>query len=82
MDSAEFREQESLRRREQLINAQIQVNVPQNVTPVAGVPEEHLSERRVRIFKQAKNVMQSATFDTKNWKIGMIIVLHTDSSSG
>lgn len=70
LDATEFLHKDRIAKQEQLINTRIQVDAPQDVTPVAGVPDEQLRERRVRIFKQAKNAMQSATFDTKNWKVG------------
>lgn len=51
-------------------NVRIETEASPDVTLFNGVPREHIDKRRVRIFKQAKNAMQSATFDTKNWKIG------------
>lgn len=39
------------------------------ITPVTGVPEEHIKTRLVRIFKPAKNPMQSGTFNTRKWKM-------------
>jgi NADH dehydrogenase (ubiquinone) Fe-S protein 4 len=47
----------------------ITVDVPLDITAVTGVPEEHTKSRRVRIFKPAKNAMQSGTNNTKTWKI-------------
>jgi len=40
-----------------------------DITPVTGVPEEHVASRRVRIFKPAKNAMQSGTNNIKKWKM-------------
>lgn len=71
MKSKEFIRQQEMANRQNLVDAYIQVDSPLDVTPITGVPEEHFKTRRVRIFKQAKNSMQSATFDTQNWKIGM-----------
>ena len=34
-----------------------------------GVPEQHIKERYVRIFRPAKNAMQSGTHGVKRWKI-------------
>ena len=51
-------------------NVKIETEVSTDVTLFNGVPREHIETRRVRIFKQAKNAMQSATYDTKNWKLG------------
>lgn len=36
---------------------------------MSGVPEEHIKERRVRIFVPAKNAMQSGTNGSKTWRI-------------
>ena len=71
MKSKEFIRQQEMAKRQNLVDAYIHVDMPLDVTPVTGVPKEHVKTRRVRIFKQAKNSMQSATFDTQNWKIGI-----------
>nr|CAG4641205.1 EOG090X0DNW [Eulimnadia texana] len=47
----------------------ITVEAKVNIAPITGVPEEHIQTRRVRIFKPAKNAMQSGTANTKVWKI-------------
>lgn len=36
---------------------------------VSGVPEEHVKERYVRIYRPAKNAMQSGTAGVRRWKI-------------
>ena len=36
---------------------------------ITGVPEEHVKERYVRIFRPAKNAMQSGTAGVRRWKI-------------
>ena len=36
---------------------------------MAGVPEEHIKPRMVRIYVPARNAMQSGTFGTRKWKI-------------
>jgi len=36
---------------------------------ISGMPEEHTLERQVKIFKPAKNPMQSGTAGIKRWKI-------------
>ena len=41
----------------------------EDIAPVTGVPEEHIKTRRVRIFKPAKNAMQSGTNNTHRWKM-------------
>lgn len=40
-----------------------------DLTPVTGVPEEHVKSRRVRIFVPARNAMQSGTENTHHWKL-------------
>ena len=40
-----------------------------DVTPITGVPDEHIKTRRVRIFKPAKNAMQSGTANIKRWRM-------------
>lgn len=41
----------------------------QDSATLTGVPEEHVVGRRVRIFRPAKNAMQSGNANTKLWKI-------------
>ena len=36
---------------------------------MSGVPEEHITTRRVRIYIPAKNAMQSGTFGTRKWRM-------------
>lgn len=38
-----------------------------NISPVTGVPEEHVKTRLVKISKATKNVMQSGTDNTHSW---------------
>jgi len=40
-----------------------------DITAVSGVPEQHIKERYVRIFRPAKNAMQSGTAGVRRWKI-------------
>lgn len=54
-------------------NVKVEIEVSKDVTVFNGVPREHIDNRRARIFKQAKNAMQSATNETKLWKIGKSI---------
>lgn len=61
-----LRRHETLRK-EALRETKIPVNEAMDITTVSGVPEEHISERRVRIFKPPKNAMQSGTNDTHRW---------------
>ena len=47
----------------------ITVQGPADITAVSGVPEEHTRERYVRVFRPAKNAMQSGTAGVRRWKI-------------
>jgi len=47
----------------------IEVEGAVDITNISGVPEEHIKERNVRIFRPAKNAMQSGTHGIKRWKI-------------
>ncbi|CAD7091977.1 unnamed protein product [Hermetia illucens] len=40
-----------------------------DISPITGVPEEHVKTRRVRIYMPAKNAMQSGTNNLNYWKI-------------
>ena len=51
------------------LKTEITVDQPNYLSSVSGVPEEHVFNRRVRIYKPAKNAMQSGTYDTKKWKL-------------
>lgn len=44
-----------------------QVNFQVDLSPVTGVPEEHVKTRLVKISKATKNVMQSGTDNTHEW---------------
>jgi len=60
---------DELEHRKLVRESEITITAPQDITPVSGVPEEHTKTRRVRIFKPAKNAMQSGTSNTKRWKM-------------
>jgi len=47
----------------------IEVDGPADVTTTSGMPDAERKERQVRIFKPAKNPMQSGTAGIKRWKI-------------
>merc|ERR1719334_3088783 len=47
----------------------IEVEGPADVTTTSGMPDAERKERQVRIFKPAKNPMQSGTAGIKRWKI-------------
>ncbi|XP_065349040.1 NADH dehydrogenase [ubiquinone] iron-sulfur protein 4, mitochondrial [Cloeon dipterum] len=47
----------------------ITVDAKVDISPVTGVPEEHIKNRRVRIFVPAKNSMQSGTDNIKAWQM-------------
>lgn len=47
------------------------ITVPENVdiSPLTGVPAEHIKGRRVRIHLPPKNAMQSGTNNVNTWQI-------------
>ncbi|XP_068227151.1 NADH dehydrogenase [ubiquinone] iron-sulfur protein 4, mitochondrial [Palaemon carinicauda] len=47
----------------------ITIETPLDITPITGVPEEHITTRRVLIKKPTKNSMQSGTNNLQRWKI-------------
>ncbi|XP_023321360.1 NADH dehydrogenase [ubiquinone] iron-sulfur protein 4, mitochondrial [Eurytemora carolleeae] len=47
----------------------ITVEGPEDHSLISGMPEEHTLERTVRIYKPAKNAMQSGTAGIKRWRI-------------
>ncbi|ODM90147.1 NADH dehydrogenase [ubiquinone] iron-sulfur protein 4, mitochondrial [Orchesella cincta] len=63
-----FETKEEVERRLKL-QENIQIDVPLDITTVSGVPEEHTRSRRVRIFKPAKNAMQSGTANISRWRM-------------
>lgn len=40
-----------------------------NISPITGVPEEHVKDRRVRIYVPSKNAMQSGTNNIQSWEM-------------
>jgi len=48
---------------------EVTIDAPNHLSTVSGVPTEHVTQRRVRIHKPAKNAMQSGTWNTQKWKI-------------
>jgi len=56
-----------IERREFMRTAQIQVDEAMDVSATSGVPDEHIEERRARIYKPPKNAMQSGTNDLTHW---------------
>lgn len=62
MDPSEKEKLEKLKKK-------IEVPALSDLSPVTGVPEEHIKTRLVRIFMPAKNPMQSGTFNTRKWKM-------------
>ncbi|XP_055627428.1 NADH dehydrogenase [ubiquinone] iron-sulfur protein 4, mitochondrial [Toxorhynchites rutilus septentrionalis] len=61
-------DEEERREREKQAST-IVVPVKVDLSPISGIPEEHVKERRVRIFMPAKNAMQSGTDNTHHWSI-------------
>uniref|UniRef100_A0A1A9WSY9 NADH dehydrogenase [ubiquinone] iron-sulfur protein 4, mitochondrial n=1 Tax=Glossina brevipalpis TaxID=37001 RepID=A0A1A9WSY9_9MUSC len=47
----------------------ITVPVKVDISPITGVPEEHVKTRRVRIYMPPKNAMQSGTDNVNQWQI-------------
>lgn len=47
----------------------ITVPVKVDISPITGVPEEHVKDRRVRIHMPPKNAMQSGTDNINTWQI-------------
>ncbi|CAD5118557.1 DgyrCDS7245 [Dimorphilus gyrociliatus] len=47
----------------------ITINNTEDISVISGVPEEHIKERRVRIFVPPKNAMQSGTHGSKTWRL-------------
>lgn len=47
----------------------ITVPVKVDISPITGVPEEHVKGRRVRIYMPPKNAMQSGTNNVNTWQI-------------
>ncbi|OTF70187.1 NADH dehydrogenase[ubiquinone] iron-sulfur protein 3, mitochondrial-like protein [Euroglyphus maynei] len=60
---------EKVSRIESLRNSYINIEEPNTLSNISGIPAEHVQNRRVRIYKPAKNAMQSGTFDTQKWKL-------------
>ncbi|XP_042868746.1 NADH dehydrogenase [ubiquinone] iron-sulfur protein 4, mitochondrial-like [Penaeus japonicus] len=51
------------------LSGYITIDTPADITPITGVPEEHIKTRSVLIKKPAKNSMQSGTSNIQNWRI-------------
>ncbi|XP_033337697.2 NADH:ubiquinone oxidoreductase subunit 18 [Megalopta genalis] len=54
---------------EEALKDKITVPVLEDVGIISGIPEEHIKNRRVRIYCPAKNAMQSGTDNTHMWEI-------------
>ncbi|XP_072942559.1 NADH dehydrogenase [ubiquinone] iron-sulfur protein 4, mitochondrial isoform X2 [Epargyreus clarus] len=54
---------------EKALEATIAVPTKVDLTPLTGVPEEHVKPRRVRIYQPAKNAMQSGTNNIHHWEM-------------
>uniref|UniRef100_A0A2A4K4I5 NADH dehydrogenase [ubiquinone] iron-sulfur protein 4, mitochondrial n=1 Tax=Heliothis virescens TaxID=7102 RepID=A0A2A4K4I5_HELVI len=52
-----------------ILESTIKVPVKVDLTPVNGVPEEHIVTRRVRIYQPPKNAMQSGTNNIHHWEM-------------
>lgn len=62
-----YLDRHEIMRKEMMQTVKVNVSEPMNLTAISGVPEEHITERRVRIYKPPKNAMQSGTNDTHQW---------------
>ncbi|XP_068154909.1 NADH dehydrogenase [ubiquinone] iron-sulfur protein 4, mitochondrial [Drosophila tropicalis] len=51
------------------LSGKITVPVAVNLSPISGVPEEQVRDRRVRIHTPPKNAMQSGTDNLNKWQI-------------
>ncbi|XP_044302079.1 NADH dehydrogenase [ubiquinone] iron-sulfur protein 4, mitochondrial [Varanus komodoensis] len=47
----------------------ITVDEKLDISPLTGVPEEHIKTRKVHIFVPARNAMQAGLNNTKKWKM-------------
>merc|ERR1712050_666822 len=47
----------------------IEVEGAVDLTNISGVPEEHIKERYVRVYRPAKNAMQSGTAGVRRWRL-------------
>ncbi|XP_026738393.1 NADH dehydrogenase [ubiquinone] iron-sulfur protein 4, mitochondrial, partial [Trichoplusia ni] len=56
-------------RQRHALDSTITVPLKVDLTPVSGVPEEHIRCRRVRIYQQPKNAMQSGTSNIHHWEM-------------
>ncbi|KAL4702489.1 hypothetical protein ACJJTC_014632 [Scirpophaga incertulas] len=51
------------------LESSIVVPIKVDLSPVSGVPEEHIKTRRVRIYQPPKNAMQSGTNNIHHWEM-------------
>uniref|UniRef100_A0A336ME65 NADH dehydrogenase [ubiquinone] iron-sulfur protein 4, mitochondrial n=1 Tax=Culicoides sonorensis TaxID=179676 RepID=A0A336ME65_CULSO len=56
-------------RQKQKLAGTIAVPTKVDMSPISGVPEEHVKGRRVRIYVPCKNSMQSGTNNLHHWEI-------------
>ncbi|XP_071547171.1 NADH dehydrogenase [ubiquinone] iron-sulfur protein 4, mitochondrial-like [Panulirus ornatus] len=54
---------------EKALAGYITIDTPTDLTPISGVPEEHIKTRRVLIKMPTKNAMQSGTNNIHRWRI-------------
>ena len=65
----EIRNEDAIAVKQDISKHVIAVDEEMDVRSVSGVPEEHMSGRRARIFQSSKNAMQSGTADTHTWAL-------------
>ncbi|XP_068620441.1 NADH dehydrogenase [ubiquinone] iron-sulfur protein 4, mitochondrial [Battus philenor] len=51
------------------LESTITVPTKVDITPISGIPEEHIRTRRVRIYQPSKNAMQSGTNNIHHWEM-------------
>ncbi|XP_059059629.1 NADH dehydrogenase [ubiquinone] iron-sulfur protein 4, mitochondrial [Achroia grisella] len=56
-------------REKSALESSITVSKKVDLTPVTGIPEEHVKTRRVRIYQPSKNAMQSGTNNIQHWEM-------------
>ncbi|KOB51913.1 NADH:ubiquinone dehydrogenase [Operophtera brumata] len=56
-------------RHKSALESTISVPTKVDLSPISGVPEEHVKNRRVRIYQPPKNAMQSGTNNIHHWEM-------------
>ncbi|XP_045502165.1 NADH dehydrogenase [ubiquinone] iron-sulfur protein 4, mitochondrial [Colias croceus] len=56
-------------REKKVYESSISVPTKVDLSPITGVPDEHVRTRRVRIYQPPKNAMQSGTSNIHHWEM-------------